>query len=308
MTSQKKENRNNRPAGSCDSGHETKKKDRIGVLFYGNEEADFFKSVYKGVETVASSLDAKPELILKHSPMNASEQARCVRELLSEGIKGLLIAPVDDPEVADAVRAVSSAHIPVVTVHTDIENTGRIAYVGTDPYKAGMAAAAQMCQLCDAGTEIGIVTGFRHIKGHEQRVRGFCDYIEKSDKHLIVEYIGECRDDDYKAYELVQKMMSDHPGISAFFFSTTGGIYGGCKGIFTMTTRLKFHVVTFDVFPATREFMRKGLIDSSIYQNPMHQGAHAMRILAQKVYEGRDPSKEINLEELSIKTKECLYL
>lgn len=305
MSAQKKATRIIKPQENSS----TDKRDSIGVIFYGSEDtADFFKNVYKGIKIEAAALDARPELLLKYSPMSAIEQVKDIDEMVQRGIKGLLISPIDDPIVADTIQKISNEGIPVVTVHTDIAESGRIAYVGTDPYKAGQAAAAQMCTFCEDGTEIGIVTGSRQIKVHELRIQGFVDYIKHSRRNISVESIGECRDDDYKAYELVQKMMSDSPGISAFFFATTGGIYGGCKGIFTMTTRLKFHVVTFDVFPATREFMKRGLIDCSIYQSPMHQGAHAMQILAGKVYDGRHPEQEINYEELSIKTKECLYL
>lgn len=299
MTAQKKANRQTNKTT----------RDRIGVIFYGAEKtADFFKKVYKGIQLAASALDAKPELLVRYSPMDPIQQVKYIDELVNEGIKGLVISPVDDRMVADTINKISHEGIPVVTVHTDIADTERIAYVGTDPYKAGEVAAAQMLSFCEDGTEIGIVTGSRQIKVHEQRIAGFRDFIKHSKRNITVESIGECHDDDYRAYELVQKMMSDNPVISAFFFATTGGIYGGCKGIFTMTTRLKFHVVTLDVFPATREFMKKGLIDCSVYQSPMHQGAHAMDILAGKIYENRDPEKRINYEELSIKTKECLYL
>lgn len=288
---------------------ENKKRDQIGVIFYGNPDtADFFKAVYIGVEVASAGLPQRPELVLKYSPMNAIEQIKDLEKMVNIGVKGIVISPIDDPMVVSTIKNITSRGIPVVTVHTDLPDSGRLAYVGTDPYKAGQVAGEQMAHICEEGTEIGIVTGSRNILGHEQRVRGFVDYITKNRSDLIIEYIGECHDDDYKAYELVQKMESDHPGISAVFFATTGGIYGGCKGLFTMTTRLRFHVVTLDVFVATREFMQKGLIDCSVYQSPKQQGFDAMSILTDKLYNGKVPDKQVNYEELSIKTKECLYL
>lgn len=61
MTAQKKANRQT---------NETTRY-RIGVIFYGDEKtADFFKEVYKGIRLAASTLDAKPELLVRYSPMN----------------------------------------------------------------------------------------------------------------------------------------------------------------------------------------------------------------------------------------------
>ncbi|MQN01808.1 MAG: sugar ABC transporter substrate-binding protein [Lachnospiraceae bacterium] len=287
---------------------------RIGVIFYtpstsiGPSRDAFFNDVYNGIVMEAARFDEHIEVVRHFSQMNATDQSRDIEAMAKSGIKGLIVAPIADPLVAETLRKVSEKGIPVVTVHTDIENSGRIAYVGTDPYKAGKAAAAQMCQICDADTEVGIVTGFRRIKVHEERIRGFMDYLKDNPKNLTVDSIGECRDEDYKAYEIVQKMKTDHPGISAFFFATTNGVYGGCRGIFTMTTRLKFHVITLGVYDSTREYIRKGLIDCAVYQNPLRQGIDAVRILADKVFEGREPENEITYEELAIKTPECLYL
>ncbi|MGN0240739.1 MAG: substrate-binding domain-containing protein [Candidatus Weimeria sp.] len=306
MTAQKKEEKT--ISLKQNSSVNSKKRDRIGIIFYGAVNTDFFKAVHKGLELEAAASDAKPELITEYSAINPIEQVKVIDQMVKSGIKGLIISPMDDPIVADTIKKISSDGLPVVTVHTDIPDSGRIAYVGTDPYKAGQVAGAQMSRICEDGTEIGIVTGSRQLRVHEERTRGFVDYINSSGKNLLISSISENRDNDYKSYELVQKMMSDNPGISAFFFATTGGVYGGCKGIFTMTTRLKFKVITLGVFDATREFMKKGLIDCAVYQSPMDQGIDAMRILTDKIYSGRDPEKDIYYEELSIKTHECLYL
>ena len=195
-------------------------KDRIGVLLYGSPKGDFFNSVIEGINRAVLSVKSEPQLDVRFSPMNVADQVQMLDDMTKKPLKGLIISPIDDVSVAKRLKALSDKGIPVVTVHTDIADSGRIAYVGTDPYKAGRVAASQMCLLCEPKTEVGIVTGFHGIRGHEERIRGFKDYLQNDSKGLTVECIGECRDDDYKAYELVQKMQSDHPGISAFFFAT----------------------------------------------------------------------------------------
>lgn len=57
---------------------------------------------------------------------------------------GLLLKAPDEPEVAAAVQRLSARGIPVVTLVTDVRDSGRVAYVGLDNGAAGRTAAYLM--------------------------------------------------------------------------------------------------------------------------------------------------------------------
>ena len=61
-------------------------------------------------------------------------------QLVDSGINGLAITPINHPDVARKIKELSEKGIPVITVNTDIENSGRLAYVGSNYLESGKTA------------------------------------------------------------------------------------------------------------------------------------------------------------------------
>ncbi len=278
----------------------------VGVIFFGNRQSEFFDQIWEGMMVYSRSLPPNVKLIRKVSDFSAQSQIDLIDELEKEDIRGLIITPYNDPSVAKRLKELRKRRIEVVCVNSDISGSDRLCYVGPNPYQSGVIAAEILMILARGKGEIGIITGSHDITGHEERVRGFVDTIKRSRCNMTVESIQECKDDDYKCYEMVQKVMRDHPLISSFFFATSGGIFGGCKGLHQMTTRKTFNVVTFDLIGPIREFMKKDVISASVYQEPVTQGIRSLMVLTDKLLENKSPEKDVIYTDLSIKTKGCI--
>ena len=85
------------------------------------------------------------------TPTGRSESLAAIARRGSDGV--ILKAP-DDPRVAEAVDALASTGIPVVTFVTDLPFSRRVAYVGLDNRSAG-ATAAYLVSQWSAATGAG---------------------------------------------------------------------------------------------------------------------------------------------------------
>ena len=61
------------------------------------------------------------------------------------------MTPYNDERIRDCINALYEQGIPVVTLNTDIENSRRIAYVGSNYTRSG-ATATGLLQLMTSGT------------------------------------------------------------------------------------------------------------------------------------------------------------
>ena len=282
-----------------------KKNIKVGVLLYG-EGNSFFEGIKKGIDDRYNDLSFYGfTYIVKQSKTHVKDQLKALDELLKEDISGLIISPYNDPRVQERINDISKKGIPVVTVNTDLADSSRIAYVGSDAFKGGQTAGGLMGLFSKGKAEVGIITGSRSLDGHEDRINGFKDIISKKYPGIQIEAIEECLDDDYKAYETIQRMLLDHPSITAFFF-TAGGVYGGCKALYQLTQRAPYTVITFDTEAANVDYMNKDIITATICQNPYLQGSKALSILIDKLILDRDPISEYNYIDINIKIKESL--
>ena len=118
-----------------------KKKYVIGVLLF-SEENPFFDAVTIGLNQKLEELSIYGcTILMRRIPFDLKAQLETMDALRAEGIHGLILSPYNAAEVQLKIDELWEAGIPCVTVNTDIPNSKRIAYVGSDYLKCGRVAA-----------------------------------------------------------------------------------------------------------------------------------------------------------------------
>lgn len=282
-----------------------KKHFKIGVLLFG-EENPFFDEVLEGLYDKLEELSIYGCSIIKHqTPFDLTLQLSAIDALTEEGIHGLILSPYDDAAVVAKINTLWEAGIPCITVNTDLPDSARIAYVGSDYQKCGKTAAGLLHLLTNGHANTAIITGSSHILCHKERVSSFMEYIKQHSPQIQVVGIEENNDDDYKSYEAVTRLLKEHSDIDAFYF-TAAGVYGGCRAIINSRLHTAPKVITFDDVPSTRELLQKGIISATICQQPKRQGALSLSLLVEYLLTRNLPDQKLYHMELPIKIRENL--
>lgn len=220
-------------------------------------------------------------------------------ESIQDDISSLIITPIDENIVRDKINYLCDKGVGVVTLNTDIKNSKRLAYVGTDYYKGGQIVAG-IINLISPYANIGIIQGTNKLYGHNQRVLGFKDEV-KTYKNLNIKAISECEDDDVISYEKTIEMLKDNEDIDTIFI-VAGGVYGVCKAI--IQKQKNINIVCFDEIPKTIEMLKKDIIKVTISQQPKIQGKKVMDIIFDYLIKGEKPQNENYIIENQIKIKQ----
>ena len=110
---------------------------RIGVVLFDTGNP-FFDEVWNSVLSKEEELNSyNCSVLKKKTGFSAQEQLQAIAELETEGIDGLVISPFNDTAVANKIDQLQSRQIPVITTNTDIRNSSRLAFVGSDFYRCG---------------------------------------------------------------------------------------------------------------------------------------------------------------------------
>ncbi len=281
-----------------------KKNLKLGVVLLGAGNP-FFDDVLLGVNEKAQELAGyNCSVLIRQTEYSLKQQLDAIDSLLAEGINGLAISPYNDKAVREKTDCLWEQGIPVVTLNTDIENSSRIAYVGSNFYRSGEAAAGLMRLMTRGEVRVGIVSGSQNILCHTERIAGFSRVIASYPNIRIVDTVNN-NDDDKVSFELTKKLLADHPETNAFYF-TAGGVYGGCQAIETSAHKSDMTVITNDMVPTTREYMQKGLIAATICQQPFQQGSQPLALLFTYLATGEMPVSENNYVDVDIRIRENL--
>ena len=130
---------------------------RVRLAFVTNNASDFWKIAEAGVRKAEQEFDVECEMQI---PPNgtADDQQRIVEALIAKGITGMAISPNDAQNQIDLID--QAAEVMNVICHdSDAPDSKRLAYVGTQNYKAGRQAGKQIKQILPEGGKIMLFVG-----------------------------------------------------------------------------------------------------------------------------------------------------
>lgn len=219
-------------------------------------------------------------------------------------VNALIINPINDERIAQALNEYVDQGVYVITINTDIENCRRNCYIGTDYFNGGETACALLEVLLGEKASIGVVLGSSRVLGHRQRLEGFRHRMERLPDFHIMDVV-ENEDDEIYSYDRTRQMLQQHPDMDALFV-VAAGVYGACRAVLSLPDRKEITVIAFDSVPTTVEMMKKGVLKTIIYQHPYRQGHKAMDVAFQYLVNDIQPDSSTYILKNEIKLLENL--
>lgn len=283
-----------------------KKNLKLGVIICHTSNL-FFAEILRHIKLKADELNCyNCSVLIRQVAFDDQMQADAIDSLLDEGINGLALCPVNTQLIHDKIEELTANGIPVVTYNTDLSNSNRVAYVGSDYFRCGETAAGLMRLMTHGQINVGIITGSSDVLCHTERVAGFTKVINTSCPNINIIDIVYCNDDEIESYELTQTLLNDHPEINALLF-TAGGVYGGCRAIKSMKLPQQPAIFTFDAVTFFPALLEDGTILTSICQRPEIQGRKPLEILFNILTNCESPDKEYFYTGTDIRIKENMH-
>ncbi|MFG0319616.1 MAG: substrate-binding domain-containing protein, partial [Planctomycetota bacterium JB042] len=148
--------------------------ERPKVAFVTNGIASFWTIANAGVRAAAEEFDVDAEF---ETPANGIvDQKRIVEELLTLGVDGIAISPIDGVNQAGLIdEACERTH--VVTHDSDAPGTKRLCYVGMDNYEAGRACGKLLKEAMPDGGSVMLFVGRMEQDNAKLRRQGIVDEL-----------------------------------------------------------------------------------------------------------------------------------
>ncbi len=281
----------------------SKKKLKLGVIIFSAENP-FFSDVLNGINSKAEELSGYScSVLVKQIPINTEAQLKAINELVDAEVNGIALAPCNDNRIRVRINELFEQGIPVVTLNTDIENSKRIAYVGSHYTKSGATAAGLLRLMTSGDVCVGILTGSSDILCHTERIAGFSNTLASYSDRIHIVSITETHDDEIESYEKTMKLLKEHSEINALYFAA-GGVYGGCRAVSSLGLGRKLKIIAYDKADTTENFLKNNILSAVICQQPHTQGKKPLDILFTYLTTGETPEYEYNYTAVDIRILE----
>lgn len=265
-----------------------KKPTRIGCLMpdVGN---DFFHDVKEGISAAQKELACYGlSLTIKHlRGFDEEKHLQGIDELLADGCGALLLTTINSKIMKEKIDQLVAQRIPVACINTDVPDSQRLFYVGTDYYKSGKTIAGLLAMMDKTPQKVMVFTGSKDIFGHNERVRGFLEGLKGKGVMADVLCFEETLDDNVVAYQVAKKNFTLHPEVTVVFI-VAAGVYGVCRGLQESGLTNKPRVFSFDDIPDTIRLLEDGIIDATVTQGPYQQGYEGVKRLFDVIIENKN--------------------
>ncbi|MFH2113360.1 MAG: sugar ABC transporter substrate-binding protein [Spirochaetota bacterium] len=149
---------------------------KVKVAYVCNNFNDTFQTYVMEAAKQFFADKADMELVLQDAQEDVIRQQDLVNTLISQGVKALIVVPVDTNAMAPIIKAAADAKVPLVFVNRNPFGTGtlpaNVYYVGSQEIIAGQLQMEAMGKLLGGKGNVAILVGKLDNEGALKRTEG----------------------------------------------------------------------------------------------------------------------------------------
>jgi ribose transport system substrate-binding protein len=143
---------------------------------------EFWKSIHAGAIRAARELSAQgpPVQIVWKGPLredDREQQIQVVEGFLSQGIQGIVLAPLDSRALVRPVEEARRAGVPTVIIDSGLESDVMVSFVATDNRKGGRLAADRLGEVLGGRGEVLLLRYAEGSASTAERELGFLEQL-----------------------------------------------------------------------------------------------------------------------------------
>lgn len=256
-------------------------KKRIAVIPKGTTHV-FWKSVEAGARKAGDELGV--EIIWK-GPLkenDRSQQIQVVQQFVSQGVSGIVLAPLDFKALVGPVRSASEKKIPVVIFDSGLDGkpgTDFVSFVATNNTRGGELGGKELTRLLGDKGKVVLLRYQAGSASTDEREKGFLDAL-KAAKEIAV--ISENRHAGATAGEAKTQalyLIDEIRKADGVFCPNESSTLGMLLALRQEGLAGKIKFVGFDASPPLVEALQKGEIHALVVQNPRKMGYLGVKTL-----------------------------
>ena len=244
---------------------------------------EFWKSVHAGAVKAGRELGVT---ILWQGPLkedDREDQIRVVDTLVSRGIQGLLLAPLDDKALRQPVANAVRAGVPVVTFDSKLESDDPASLVATSNLDAGKLAGMYMGKILGGKGNVIVMRLHEGAASTTAREQGFLEALATFPGIKVIssnQYAGALAEGAYRTGEnLLASTKAADGAVQGIFCPNESTTFGMLRALQNSGLAGKIKYVGFDSSDKLVQAMREGQIDALLLQDPFAMGYVGVKTL-----------------------------
>jgi ribose transport system substrate-binding protein len=287
------------PDDSGSAAADPKRPLTIAVIPKGTTH-EFWKAIHAGAVQAAQELSAQGDSvnIIWKGPLredDREQQVQVVEGFISQGISGMVLAPLDKRALVRPVEEAKQAGVPTVIIDSGLDSDSIVAFVATDNVKGGQLAADRLGELLGGKGKALLLRYQEGSASTMDRERGFTEQMKAKYPGITLissdQYAGPTRETAKRAAEnLLNRYGAELNGIFTVNESSTIGMLLALQDIGKVG---QIRLVGFDAGQTLVDALRAKQLDGLVVQSPMRMGYLGVKAMSDHL-RGRPVEKRVD--------------
>lgn len=240
------------------------------------DERYFYESIWSGIDRAINELkDFNIEVVKVPFPgidyHNQINVLQDVYQKYHDRLGGLLTVPWSDTELDAVINKFADDGIAVVTVNTDAPNSKRITCVSPPSFEVGKLAGELMSNFIAGPGKVIILGGKRETRIHHETKEGFIHEMLKELPGIEIIEIFDSYASGGLLYDGIKDFLIKFDDIKGIYSNNARNTVQVCQVIKDLNLKNKIKVIGSDIFEENIGFLKEGIMQAIIYQNPSNQ-------------------------------------
>jgi LacI family transcriptional regulator len=212
--------------------------------------------------------------VASFEPQRLADQLLAV---LTQKTSGVAFQALDHPLVTDTVAKLMQQDVPVLTLFSDLNESQRHAFIGTDNRMAGRTAGLMMGLHMRGQGKVAVLWASSLYRSHDERESGFRSLLrtEYSDITVLDHIAGD--DDAQLSYQCFRRALAEHPDLTGVY-----NVGAGMSGVVRAITESGRDVAAIghNLNNETRQYLINGDVQTIIHQGLVGAASQTLQVLS----------------------------
>ena len=241
--------------------------DNVKIGFITKFPVPFFATMENAAKAYAASHPGV-EIIFGQgtSATDIEGQIALIESMVTKGVKGIAITPVD-PTVASTLDKAVAAGVKVVLMDNRIPDwKGQTALATTNNFEAGKIAGGYLKSVLKDGDKIGILEGVPGVPALDDRVNGMLEGLKGVNVNIVGKGATNCTEE--LGINVAQDILTANPDLKSIYSACGPPAAGAAQAIKNANLDRHIILVGFDFCCGESEAIAAGIEDASVAQFP----------------------------------------
>jgi ABC-type sugar transport system substrate-binding protein len=229
----------------------------------------FWAAVEQGAKEAGTTTGAEVTVLAPPAESDVPAQISQIEDAITQGVKGIALAPTDPAALKPVVQQALDAGIKVVFIDTKGENEG-VTFIGTNNEVGAGIAGKYLCDNLKPGDKVAILQGIITQSTGQARADGSKKAVTDCGLNLVAEVPAEW--DKAKGQAAMEDILTQHPDLKGVFGSNDNMALGAVEAIKNANLTGKIVVVGFDANPDAAAAIVAGDMNATVAQAPANMG------------------------------------